>query len=159
MWSWLTGNGVFKQDEFDDDRDALADFYRNHGYLDFEIKDVKLDYPTTNTMVIQYFVFEGRQYKVGSVKFTGNKIFSDEDIYKGLQYVHDYERMKGKLGPHGLAMDVRRHVYTRWSATNATAIEDFYGSKGYIDVQQGRNAANPPHSKRGHGHDGFGISN
>ena len=77
MWSWLTGNGVFKQDEFDDDQDALAEFYRNHGYLDFEIKDVKFEHPTTNTMVIRFYVYEGRQYKVGSVKFTGNKIFSD----------------------------------------------------------------------------------
>ena len=33
MWSWLTGSGVFKQDEFDDDRDLLGYYYRNHGYL------------------------------------------------------------------------------------------------------------------------------
>ena len=63
MWSWLTGNGVFKQDEFDDDSDLLSDFYHNHGYLDFAIKDVKLDNPTTNTMVIRYYIYEGRQYK------------------------------------------------------------------------------------------------
>ena len=75
MCSWLTGRGVFKQDDFDDDNDALADFYRNHGYLDFEIKDVKLDHPTPNTMVIQFYVFEGRQYKVGAVTFSGTTIF------------------------------------------------------------------------------------
>ena len=56
MWSWLTGNGVFKQDQFDDDPDLLADFYRNHGYLDFAVKDVKLDNPTTNTLVIRYYL-------------------------------------------------------------------------------------------------------
>ncbi|HEY3931958.1 MAG TPA: outer membrane protein assembly factor BamA [Verrucomicrobiae bacterium] len=137
MWSWLTGNGVFKQDEFDDDRDALSTFYRNHGYLDFEIKDIKLDYPKTNIMVIRYFVFEGRQYKVGSVKFTGNKIFSDEDIHKGLQYVHDYEHLKGRLGPHGLPMDSGDVFTPDGLSQDATAMEDFYGGKGYIDVQQG----------------------
>ena len=45
MFSWLTGSGVFKQDDFDDDKDALAEFYRSHGYLDFEIKDVKFEHP------------------------------------------------------------------------------------------------------------------
>ena len=56
MWSWLTGNGVFKQDDFEDDRDLLSDFYLEHGYLDFAINNVKLDNPTTNTMVIKYYL-------------------------------------------------------------------------------------------------------
>ena len=77
MFSWLTGSDVFKEDQFEDDKDALAEFYRSHGYLDFEIKDVKFEHPTPKTMDIRFFVFEGRQYKVGSVKFTGNKIFND----------------------------------------------------------------------------------
>jgi outer membrane protein insertion porin family len=95
MWSWLTGNGVFKQDEFDDDHDLLGDFYRNHGYLDFEIKNVRLDNPTTNTLVIKYYLYEGRQYKVGSIKLTGNKIFSADDIRAGMRYNHAYQQLKG----------------------------------------------------------------
>ena len=41
MFSWLTGSDVYKQDQFEDDKDALTEFYRSHGYLDFEIKDVR----------------------------------------------------------------------------------------------------------------------
>ena len=41
MFSWLTGSDLFKNDQFEDDRDQLIEFYRSHGYLDFEIKDVK----------------------------------------------------------------------------------------------------------------------
>ncbi|MGH7990551.1 MAG: outer membrane protein assembly factor BamA, partial [Limisphaerales bacterium] len=137
MWSWLTGNGVFKQDQFDDDKDALTQFYRSHGYLDFEIKDVKFEHPAAGKMVIVFDVFEGKQYKVGTVKFSGNKIFSDEDIYKGLQYVHSYERLKGKLGPHGLPMDSGDVFTPDGLSKDATAMEDFYGGKGYINVQQG----------------------
>ena len=33
------------------------DYYRDHGYLDFEIKDVKLDHPTPNTLVIRFEVY------------------------------------------------------------------------------------------------------
>jgi outer membrane protein insertion porin family len=137
MWSWLTGNGVFKQDEFDDDRDLLADYYRNHGYLDFAVKDVKLDNPTTNTLVIRYYVYEGKQYKVGSIKLTGNKIFSDAQIRDGLKFNHDYQQLKSKLGTNGFVMDVG-NVFTPDGLRNDTvALEDFYGSKGYIDVTQG----------------------
>ena len=137
MFSWLTGNGVFKQDQFDDDKDALSEFYRSHGYLDFEIKDVKFEHPAPGKMIIVFDIFEGKQYKVGSVKFTGNKIFSDEDIYKGLQFIHAYEHLKGKPGPHGLPMDSGDIFTPDGLSKDATAMEDFYGSKGYIDVQQG----------------------
>ena len=137
MWSWITGSGVFKQDDFDDDQDALVKFYRDHGYLDFEIKDVKLDRPTTNTMAIRFYVYEGRQYKVGSVKFTGNKIFNDTNILAGLQANQSFEHAKGKLGPHGLVMD-EGDVFTPDGLDKDTkALEDFYGGKGYIDVAQG----------------------
>ncbi len=88
-FSWLTGSGYFQQDDFDGDRDRLSDFYRNHGFLDFEIKNIKLDRPATNTMFIKYYVDEGRKYKVGSVKLSGNKIFTDAEILSGLHAVHD----------------------------------------------------------------------
>jgi outer membrane protein insertion porin family len=137
MWSWLSGNGVFKEDDFDDDRDQLAEFYHNHGYLDFEIKDVKLDHPTTNTMVIRFYLYEGRQYKVGSVTFTGNKLFSAEEIHRGLQAVKSSEHSKEKLGSHGLMMDTGNIFTPEGLNKDTQAIEDFYGSKGYIDVVRG----------------------
>jgi outer membrane protein insertion porin family len=137
MFSWLTGSGVFKEDEFQDDRDQLAEFYHSRGYLDFEIKDVKLDHPATNKMVIRFYLYEGRQYKVGSVTFTGNKLFNAEEIHRGLQSVHNFEHSKDKLGPHGLAMDAG-DIFTPGGLNKDTqAIEDFYGSKGYIDVVRG----------------------
>ena len=81
-------------------QDLLADFYRNHGYLDFEIKNVQFDNPTTNTLVIRYYVYEGRQYKVGSIKLTGNKIFSADQISAGgMEYNHAYQQLKGTAGP------------------------------------------------------------
>jgi outer membrane protein insertion porin family len=137
MWSWLTGNGVFKQDDFDDDNDLLGDFYRSHGYLDFEVKNVRMENPTTNTLVIRYYLYEGHQYKVGSIKLTGNKIFSNAEIKAGMEYNHSYQNLKGPLGTNGFAMDVG-NIYTPDGLRKDTvALEDFYGGKGYIDVEQG----------------------
>ncbi len=77
MFSWITGSGVFKDDQFEEDKEKLTEFYRDKGYIDFEIKDVQFVNPTPQTMIIRFILYEGTQYKVGSVKFTGNKLFSD----------------------------------------------------------------------------------
>jgi outer membrane protein insertion porin family len=138
MFSWLLGTGYFQQEDFDGDRDRLADFYRNHGYLDFEIKDVKLDRPNTNAMVVKFFVNEGRQYKVGDVKITGSKIFTDAEIVSGLHKVHEDEHAKGRLGVHGLPMDSGDVFKPDGLTKDTDLIEDFYGSKGYVDIAQGQ---------------------
>jgi len=41
MFSWLTGSGVLKEEEFEDDKDTLVEFFQNEGYIDAEIKDVR----------------------------------------------------------------------------------------------------------------------
>ncbi|HTY88687.1 MAG TPA: outer membrane protein assembly factor BamA [Candidatus Acidoferrum sp.] len=137
MWSWLTGNGMFKEDEFEDDREQLATFYHNHGYLDFEIKDVRFRHPTTNSLVIVFYLYEGRQYRVGTVTFTGNKLFTLDEIRRGLKIVHDFQHSKAKLGSHGLSMDTGDIFTPDGLSKDTQAVEDFYGSKGYIDVQSG----------------------
>ena len=76
MFSWITGSGVFKEDQFEEDKEKLAEFYRDKGYIDFEIKDVQFVNPTPQTMIIRFILYEGTQYKVGAVKFTGNKLFT-----------------------------------------------------------------------------------
>jgi outer membrane protein insertion porin family len=138
MWSWLTGNGYFKQDEFDGDADLLTDFYHRRGYLDFEVKDVKLERPTTNTLAIKYYVFEGRQYKVGSIKFSGETHFSAPEIVKGLIAIQKYQDSKVRLGPNGLPMDSTNIFTPQGLEKNTIAVQDFYGSKGYIEIAQGR---------------------
>jgi outer membrane protein insertion porin family len=136
-FSWLTGSGYFQHDDFDGDSDRLTDFYREHGYLDFEVKDIKLDRPMTNVMTVKFFVAEGRQYKVGDVKISGSKIFTDAEIVSGLHGVHDYEHAKGKLGAHGLPMDTGDVFTPDGLSKDTDLIEDFYGSKGYVDISQG----------------------
>ena len=138
MWSWLTGSGYFQQDEFDGDTDKLTDFYHSHGYLDFEVKDVKFDHPTTNSMIVKFYIYEGHQYKVGAVKFSGNKFFSDTEIIKGVRAIQRFQNSKAKLGANGLVMDVT-NIFTPDGLTKDTeAVQDFYGSKGYIEIAQGQ---------------------
>jgi outer membrane protein insertion porin family len=132
--SWLTGSGFLKDDVLEEDKDKLREYYRDHGYLDFEIKDVQFVHPEPNRMIVKFVVYEGKQYHVGSVKFSGNKLFSNAEIAAGIRKLHRIEHEKGKLGTNGLPMDVG-HVFSPKGYTkDVEAVEDFYGSKGYIDV-------------------------
>jgi outer membrane protein insertion porin family len=133
MFSWLTGSGYLKEDQLDEDRDKLAEFYRDHGYIDFEIKDIKYDYPSPKKMIVHFVIYEGRQYKVGSITFSGNKVFTIAQLTNSLRFASNI-RGKAKTGQNGLAMDVG-DIFTPKGLTKDTeAVEDFYGAKGYIDV-------------------------
>jgi len=147
MWSWLTGRGTFKQDDFDADRDELVDFYRGHGYLDFEIKDVKFDHPTTNTMDIKFYVYEGRQYKTGAIMFSGTATFPTNALSSTF---NPGPEPRPKNGPAYAAWSRNRKlnkdfrmktgdIFTPDGLSKDTkAVEDFYGCQGYIEVAQGQ---------------------
>lgn len=119
MFSWLTGSGKLKEDKLDEDREKLAEFYRKRGYIDFDLQDIKLEYPKTNRMVVHFQVFEGKPYKVGAVTFKGATMFPTNQADKLLNL------SVGKtFTPGDLEKDVEK-------------IQDFYGARGHIDVAEG----------------------
>jgi len=119
MFSWLTGSGRLKDDEFDEDLIKLRDYYKEQGYLDVEIGEDKItfDYPRKDRLVITIRVTEGRQYRIGDISFKGNKLYSERLLRllprqkKGMVFV-----------PSKLDKDVE-------------ALEDFYGRDGYLDTR------------------------
>jgi len=114
--SWLTGSGVYKEDQLLEDKERLAEFYRSKGYIDFDLKQVETEFPTTNKMVLRFHIFEGREYKVGAVTFKGTTMFPTNKVDKGFKL-----RPGAVFAPNDLRKDIE-------------AVEDFYGSKGHIDV-------------------------
>ena len=119
MFSWLTGSGRFKDDEFDDDLEKLRDYYREQGYLDIEIaqENVIFGYPTPERLVLTINVVEGRQYRIGDISFKGNKLFTSALLKR-------VARQKSGVVfiPSKLDKDVER-------------LEDFYGKDGYLDTR------------------------
>lgn len=119
MFSWLTGSGRFKDDQFEDDLDKIRDYYRELGYLDVEVPDDKVvyTYPTTKKLVLTIRVIEGRQYKVGDITITGNTIITTDKLRTVLK------QTSGKIfAPSKIEKDT-------------TALEDAYGSGGYIETR------------------------
>jgi len=116
--SWLTGSGRFKEDQFEEDKLRLEEFYFARGYLDFSINDVRFESPTPETMVIHFDLTEGTPYRVGAVQIDGARLFPTNSLEGRLQLVPG-----ATFTPGGLATDVE-------------TIQDFYGSRGYLDVTE-----------------------
>jgi outer membrane protein insertion porin family len=133
IFRWINFHRVFKEDVFEDDKDALTEFYQNAGFIDFEIRDIKITKPVPNRMKIEFVIFEGSKYKVGSVTFTGNKLFPTDQLVKGLS---DQHHSKTNIGPHGLEADVGLTFTPVALGHDVKAIENFYWSRGYIDVRE-----------------------
>jgi outer membrane protein insertion porin family len=121
--SWLTGSGKLKDEQFAEDKLKLAEFYQDAGYIDFDLKEVTFEHPEPKRVVIHFQVFEGRQYKVGTVEFRGNEIFSADQIRRGVTVLGRWVRPRMLEGttftPKGLEKDIE-------------AVQDFYGARGYI---------------------------
>jgi len=126
--SWLTGSGVLKEDQFEDDKDNLIEYYQNDGYIDFNIQDIKFDYITPSKMIIRFIVSEGRQYKVGTLDIRGNQLFTTNDLIKGVMV--GKTRMKLDLTPGKI---FKPAAFTK----DTENLRDLYGSRGYLDTEQG----------------------
>ncbi|MBI3192063.1 MAG: hypothetical protein HYZ36_05300, partial [Pedosphaera parvula] len=129
--SWITGSGVLKDDQFEEDKEKLADFYRNEGYIDFEIKDIKFEQITPKKMTITFVLFEGKQYKVGAVDIKGNSIFTKDEIIQELKR----SRRKATVGEHGLEADAGLTFSPKSLSRDIERMQDVYGAKGYIDAR------------------------
>ncbi len=119
-WWWLgffSGAGKLKDDQLEDDKDKLAEFYREKGYIDFELKETKQEYLSPKRVVLHFVVSEGQQYKVGAISFKGANLFTTNELANIL---------KMKVGdiftPSGLSKD-------------REALEDYYGTRGYIEAR------------------------
>src|SRR5207253_942954 len=74
MFSWLTRSDILKEDVFEEYKEKLREYYRDHGYLDFEFKgEPEMINASARRMIIRFNIYEGKEYKVGVVKFSGNK--------------------------------------------------------------------------------------
>jgi outer membrane protein insertion porin family len=114
--SWLTKKGYLKETVIEEDRQKIVDFYRSNGYIDADVKDIKYENPTPETMIVTFYLFEGNQYKVGDLKIKGNELFKNDEIEKKLVM-----KSGDIFSPEGLQKDIK-------------AIQDMYGARGYIDV-------------------------
>jgi outer membrane protein insertion porin family len=119
MFSWLTGSGRFKDDQFEDDLEKLRDYYREQGFLDVDIPadQVLFNYPTPEKLQLVVNITEGRRYRIGEISFAGNKLFETSLLRRVVR-----QRTGMVFVPSKVDKDRER-------------LDDFYGKDGYLDTR------------------------
>jgi outer membrane protein insertion porin family len=100
------------------DREALAAYYHDRGYIDAMVIDVsqeiQKDARGNNNMTITFRIYEGQRYTFGGITFEGNEIFTDEQLSALV-----YTRVGEVANVRRLQDDIMR-------------VEDIYYENGYI---------------------------
>ncbi|HEX9191163.1 MAG TPA: POTRA domain-containing protein, partial [Candidatus Deferrimicrobiaceae bacterium] len=70
FFSFITDSGVFKKDVLENDVRRVEALYQNSGVLDSKVFDPEIS-RGKDGLVVTIRIFEGRQYRVGAIRFAG----------------------------------------------------------------------------------------
>lgn len=114
--SVVTKSGKLSSDQLEDDLASIERFYRNHGYLNASVVDVRRVRSSDKKVDLVITIDEGELYTVNSVKIKGARIFTDGDLGPFVTT---------KAGQEFSASSVERDI---------EVLHSYYGSRGYADV-------------------------
>jgi outer membrane protein insertion porin family len=107
--------GKLNSDQLQDDVRAIKELYQGKGYIQAEVRQptitrrgVKVD--------VTFPIVEGTRFRVGKVTYSGVRVFTLDELTKGLKL-----KTGAIYSPQALAADRR-------------TIGDLYGSRGYLDA-------------------------
>lgn len=114
LWSWLLSTGTYKLFDFSMDLERIKALYFNNGFIQMSMAEpeVALD-EDNNELDITLRINEGLEFSYGKMSFSGNTVFSEEEL-------------KEKL--HAETGDVMNRDQLKQDIVDLT---DMYGSKGY----------------------------
>lgn len=83
FFSFVSGSGAYKQDAFDRDVQMLNLLYFNEGYVQAKVDRPQVYVtPDKKAIYITIRLEEGEQFKVGAVDFTGDLLFSRQELFE-----------------------------------------------------------------------------
>jgi len=111
-------SGIFKQNQLEEDKAKIEQYYHEQGYIDARVVDVTREVVESegnrNFLAITFFIEEGKQWTFGGIEFEGNQLFSDEELQSRVSLE------EGEL----LNLNKLQQSFTR--------ISDLYYNDGYI---------------------------
>ena len=115
--SWWRG-GEFDPDQYEEDKEAIIEFYKKKGYLDAQIGSDSMWYGTDQkNLFIQINLIEGQKYKFGEVSWEGNKLFPSDKLQKLVKFkegdVYSQKKYDETLGDIYFLYQEDGHLYTR----------------------------------------------
>jgi outer membrane protein insertion porin family len=80
----LINDGAFQDAKLIADIQSITQYYQDRGYIDAEVRDVArtevVDEKGNAGMILTFDIYEGSRYTFGGIKFSGNHIFSSEQL-------------------------------------------------------------------------------
>lgn len=81
FWSFIKGDDKYARERLSGDLEKLRSFYLDRGYINFSIESTQVAVtPDRREVFITANVVEGKRYKVGDVKLSGNLIVDEEQL-------------------------------------------------------------------------------
>lgn len=116
FWSGLSRRGQFDQDllvQVDSRRIQMEYLKKGFAYVRVDAPSITFT-PDRRSVVVSYNIFEGEQYSVGNIRFTGDLDFVDQE--------KTLKKLKSKKNAIWNFQDIQSDIQT---------IQDFYGNEGY----------------------------
>lgn len=86
LFSFLTGSGVYKEDEMKIDVERIRELYGSKGFIRVVISEPVITLNDDQTEIsIKINLSEGDQYKVGQISFTDNTLFESSVLLKKME--------------------------------------------------------------------------
>jgi len=81
FWSFMSSSGNFKETAFKTDLQRLTYWYLDHGYVKFKYESPVVSVSDDKKwLYITIYVDEGEKYQVGNIDFSGDLLFSREEL-------------------------------------------------------------------------------
>lgn len=103
FFTGISGSGAYKQEAFERDLMALKYMYWNEGYIKVKVdRPLVTVTPDKKSIYVTYHIEEGEQYSVGQVDFSGDLLFSKEELSQAIKIkdngVFSVEVMQNDIG-------------------------------------------------------------
>ena len=109
--------GTFKEDEFDQDLERIYFQYQKEGFIDVKVAPEFSYDDKTHDMIVKVLIEEGQKYVTGEVKFKGNQLFPESELWQELEMLPGLT-----YSQYYIAQDVEK-------------LRSFYNERGYMDAR------------------------
>lgn len=134
FFTGISGSGSYRQEAFERDLMALKYMYWNDGYIKVKVdRPLVTVTPDKKSIYVTYHIEEGEQYSIGQVDFTGDLLFSKEELAQSVKIKDngvfsvdvmqkDIADLQAKYGDEGYAF------------TNVIPVYDFNDRDRIVDL-------------------------
>jgi outer membrane protein insertion porin family len=117
FWNLWGKKGKLNNQDLQDDIKIIEQAFQDEGYVYAKVTEVRREPVSAKEMDVVYVISEGAKYDVSGVTLSGNTIFSQDELMKGIRQEPGFP-YKGSF-----------------VKADEKMIQDYYGSRGYADAR------------------------